>query len=136
MKRVPWTDIGKGQSAPLLTVGLRRHGVVMPVTPMLLVDTGADGTMLPRYWATSLGFRAADLIPEENTVAGGIVKVDRPSDLTGTEVEIDGVWLSLPSLRFADRLLFPLLGRDVIFANFDLKMTATDFHLLPLPKKK
>ena len=56
MKRVPWTDTGKGRFAPLLTVGFRRRGNSLPVNPILPVDTGADGIVLPRYNARYLGF--------------------------------------------------------------------------------
>jgi hypothetical protein len=129
--RVRWTDIGKGQSAPLLTVGLRRNGLMMLTNPLLLVDTGADGTVLPRYSAALLGFKDADLIPETCTVAGGTITVKRPVDVAGTEIEIGGVWRTLPSLKFAEQILFPLLGRDVIFAHYDLTMSGSHFELRP-----
>ena len=103
----------------------------MPAAPMMLVDTGADGTLLPIYSAKFLGFGAADLREEPCTVAGGTVTVYRPQDLAGTEIEIDGAWLALPSLAFVEQTLFPLLGRDIIFSHFDLMMTSIDFELLP-----
>jgi len=103
----------------------------MLTAPMLLVDTGADGTVLPIYSAKLLGFRDEALIPERCTVAGGTVVVRRPSNLSGTQIEINGSWLPLPSLKFADQILFPLLGRDIIFAHFDLEMTSSDFELRP-----
>jgi hypothetical protein len=53
----------------------------------------------------------------------------RPSKVAGTEVEINGQWLPLPSLMFADQILHPLLGRDVIFKYFTLNMTGSDFEL-------
>jgi hypothetical protein len=56
--------------------------------------------------------------------------VRRPVDLKGTEIELAGSWLPLPSLKFADQLLFPLLGRDIIFSRFELRMTSTHFELL------
>lgn len=133
--RVPWTDIGKGQSAPLLTVGLRRNGKVMLTAPMLLVDTGADGTVLPRYSAALLGFRPTDLEPEDCTVAGGTITVMRALNISGTDIEINGVWLPLPSLKFADTILFPLLGRDMIFKHFDLTMSDSYFELHPKKRR-
>lgn len=132
MTRVPWTDTGKGRRAPLLTVGLRRRGNALPVNPILLVDTGADGIVLPRHNAKFLGFGEAELRPEECGVPGGRIVVHRPADISGTEIEIGGTWLPLPSLVFADRILHPLLGRDIIFRYFDLHMTATDFELIPV----
>ena len=56
--------------------------------------------------------------------------VRSPVDLSGTDIEIDGVWLPLPSLKFADQILHPLLGRDIIFTYFELRMTKTDFELI------
>ena len=132
MKRVSWTHTGKGRHAPLLTVGFRRNGKGLPVNPILLVDTGADGTVLPRYNAKLLGFDEALLRPEECGVPGGKIVVHRPPDIAGTEIEIDGTWLPLPSLVFADQILHPLLGRDIIFRYFDLHMTAEDFELVPI----
>jgi hypothetical protein len=130
--RVSWTDTGKGRFAPLLTVGFRRHGTGPPTNQLLLVDTGADGTVLPRYNAKFLGFNAAELRPEECGVPGGKITVHRPPDITGTEIEIHGNWLPLPSLVFADQILHPLLGRDIIFKYFDLQMTGSDFELIPI----
>ena len=132
MKKVPWTDTGKGRFAPLLTVGFRRRGHSLPVNPILLVDTGADGTVLPHYNAKYLGFNDAELRPEECGVPGGKIVVHRPPDVAGTEIEIDGTWLALPSLVFADQILHPLLGRDIIFRYFDLHMTGSDFELVPI----
>jgi hypothetical protein len=50
--------------------------------------------------------------------------------MAGTEVEIKGEWLPLPSLMFANQILHPLLGRDVIFKYFNLHMTGSDFELV------
>src|SRR5262245_48847252 len=98
--RVPWRDIGSGRLAPLLTAGFRRHGKMMTVNPLMLVDTGADGTVLPVYNAKLLGFKASDLVAEECVVAAGRITVHRPRDLRGTEIEMLERWLPLPSLAF------------------------------------
>ena len=128
--RVPWSDAGDGRMAPLLPGGFRRQGRMMLYTPLLLLDTGADGTVVPRYNAKQLGFSDADLEPADCGVAGTTVRMYRPSNMTGTEVEINGEWLTLPSLMFANQILHPLLGRDVIFKYFNLHMTASDFELV------
>jgi hypothetical protein len=44
--KFPWMPKGRGDYWPLLPVGFRRKGKIMPVNPALLVDTGADGTVL------------------------------------------------------------------------------------------
>jgi len=104
----------------------------MLINPRLLVDTGADGTVLPRFNAKLLGFGDTELVTEECGVAGGRITVHRPRDIAGTGIELHGKWLPLPSLVFADQILHPLLGRDVIFRYFDLHLTGSDFELIPI----
>lgn len=134
--RFPWIPITREQSAPLLPVGLRRNGNVMATAPLLLVDTGADGTLLHFRWAKLLEFQDADLIEEECMGAGGTMIVYKPKDLARTEIEIGGAWFPIPSLKFGRLVPISLLGRDVIFSHFALRMTASHFELLPLRKNR
>jgi len=62
---------GRGDYWPLLPVGFRRNGKILPVNPALLVDTGADGTVLNIGLADRLGFRSGDLAEESSTAVGG-----------------------------------------------------------------
>jgi hypothetical protein len=55
----------------------------------------------------------------------------KPSGRRGVEFQIGGTWFAVPGIQFGRRVPLSLLGRDMIFAHFDLRMTATDFHLLP-----
>ena len=105
----------------------------MPTSSLLLIDTGADSTVLPVFNAKLLGLTESDLRSEKCGVAGGWMKFQRLKDVSETEIEIDGRWLPVPSLTFTEKILHPILGRDFIFAYFNLHMTGVDFELLPLP---
>jgi hypothetical protein len=130
-----WVTIAPGQSWPMLRVGIRRNGGVMSADTFLLVDTGADGTLLPLKMAKLLGFQDADLQPETCQSAAGRTVVHTPKNLDRIEIEIGSEWIELPSLKFSDGT-YPLLGRDVIFAHFELRMTAEEFELRPLTRNK
>ena len=134
--RFPWTPIAPAQSAPLLRVGFRRHGKIMSTDPLLLVDTGADGVLLNLALAKLMGFHDSDLVTEECKGANGLMTVHTPKNLAGTEIEIGGKWYPLPSLKFGKSVPISLLGRDLIFAHFDLRMTAGEFELQPRRSKR
>ena len=53
--KFPWMPKGRGDYWPLLPAGFRRDGKILPVNPALLVDTGADGTVLNIGLAAHLG---------------------------------------------------------------------------------
>lgn len=134
--RFRWVPLGAGRSCPLLQVGIRRNGLALPADPLLLVDTGADGTLLHLQMAKFLGFQDADLVTEESGAADGTMTVSVPRDLGNAEVSIGGHWLPLPTLKFGAKVPMSLLGRDFIFAHFELRMIAGEFELRPLAKKK
>jgi len=131
-----WTSITAGRSWPLLQIGIKRNGVVMPVEPLLLVDTGADGTLLHLQMAKTLGFQDTDLETEDSKAASGVTTVSVPKDPGKIEISVGGHWLLLPSLKFGASLPVPLLGRDFIVEHFELRMTADQFELRPLTKNK
>jgi Aspartyl protease len=118
-----------------LPVGIRRNGVIVGTDLVLMVDTGADTTLLHLRWARLMGFQDADLLEENCTSASGKMTVYRPRIHQGIEFEIGNTWFSVPSLQFGKDVPISLLGRDAIFTHFNLKMTARDFELLPLPRK-
>jgi hypothetical protein len=117
-------------------VGFRRNGAVLAVNPTLLVDTGADGTLLSLGLAKPLGFEAADLVEEECSTANGLTTLYKPKLADLIEIQIGSSWFALPSLKFGARAPVSLLGRDLIFAHFELRMTSAEFELLPISKKK
>jgi len=116
-------------------VRFKRNGEVMPAAPILLVETGADTTLLNLALAKRLGYAPADLIAETRKAANGVLTVQRPKNLAGLEIEIGRKWYPLPGVTFAADVPISLLGRDAIFAHFELRMTATSFELRP-PNKK
>ena len=108
----------------------------MSTDPLLLVDTGADGVLLNLALAKLMGFHDSDLVTEECKGANGLMTVHTPNNLAGTEIEIGGKWYPLPSLKFGKSVPISLLGRDLIFAHFDLRMTAGEFELQPRRSKR
>src|SRR3954464_13084171 len=125
--RFPWLDLGDGRVMPMLRAAIRHDLVSLPFEPLLLVDTGADGTILPRPMAKMLGYGPSDLLSETCGSAGGPVLVDTPEDLRRVGMHVSGEWIRLPSLKFANSAM-ALLGRDVIFSHFDLAMTSEHFY--------
>jgi len=126
--KFPWVECGGGVTRPLLPVGFRKDGRVLGVDTLILVDTGADGTMLPLSLAPVIGFAASELKQATSSAIGGRVAT-WTAQTTNVRIEIGGHWLPLPTLSFAEESP-PLLGRDVIFANFDLlRMTANETEL-------
>jgi hypothetical protein len=130
-----WVTVAPGQSWPLLRVGIRRDGGTVAVDTFLLVDTGADGTLLPLQMAKLLGFQNDDLATETSRTAAGVAPMHKPKNPGRIEIQIGGHWIQLPTLKFGEHTP-PLLGRDVIFANFTLHMTADEIELRPKPQAK
>lgn len=134
--RFPWISLTEVRPAPYLPVGIRRNGVVASPATFMLVDTGADETLLNFWLAKHMGFQEKDLESEGSTGASGAMTVYRPKDLGRAELEIGGTWYRLPGLRFGKRAPVNLLGRDMVFAHFELRMTARHFYLLPRGGKR
>jgi hypothetical protein len=108
-----------------LPVGIRRNGVIVGTDLVLMVDTGADTTLLHLRWARLMGFQDADLLEENCTSASGKMTVYRPRIHQGIEFEIGDTWFSVPSLQFGKEVPISLS----IFTHFNLKMTAMPPHL-------
>ena len=118
-----------------MRVRLRRAGEPAAIDTFLLVDTGADGTLLPLQMARLLGFAESHLVTELSRSVAGQTPIHAPRSPDPLEIEIGGAWILLPSLKFAEHT-YPLLGRDVIFDNFELRMTADEFELRSLNGKR
>jgi hypothetical protein len=131
--RFPWLPRGGGEYWPVLPVGFRRNGKIMPVNPTILIDTGADGTLLNLGLATRFGFKSADLEEENCTAVGGPTVLYVPKAPGLIEIQIGRSWVPLPSLKFGVARV-SILGRDLIFSRFELRMTSTDFDLIPLKR--
>lgn len=131
--KFPWVRCGDGMARPIVRSSFRRGSTALPTAILVIVDTGADTTVLPFALVSMLGFSTSELESIETNAVGGKVKTWKAkagAGVTGVEVEIGGFWFGLPSLAFAENTP-PLLGRDVLFANFDLRMTAGETELRP-----
>ena len=51
------------------------------------------------------------------------------------EIQIGRSWFPLPSLKFGVARA-SLLGRDLIFSRFELRMTPDEFEFIPLQKQQ
>jgi hypothetical protein len=122
---------GKEIRWPALPVGFKRDGKYMSVNPTILVDTGADGTVLNLAHAVNFGFEADDLVEETYSTAGGQTTLWAPKNPSLLEIQIGTGWHPLPSLKFG-RAPMSVLGRDVIFSRFELRMTPTEFEFIRL----
>jgi len=79
--------------------------------------------------AELFGLSSSDLEKKESNALGGKAAVWLPREGPQFEVEIGGRWLSLQVL-FAENTP-PLLGRDVVFANFKIRMEDGETELRP-----
>ncbi len=101
---------------------------------MAILDTGADTTVLPFELVSLLGFSTSNLESINTNAVGGRTRTWRVKGDPGVEINIGGQWLKVPRLVFAERMP-PLLGRDVIFTHFELRMTMGETELRPRFKK-
>lgn len=128
--KFPWVRCGDGVGRPLIRCGLRRLGVTIPADMFVLLDTGADSTILPFSLASMLGFSTADLEGVETNAVGGKVRNWRPRGEPKVEIQISGTWYMLPGVLFAENTP-ALLGRDIIFREFKLRMEDGETDLRP-----
>ncbi|HVV53294.1 MAG TPA: retropepsin-like aspartic protease [Polyangia bacterium] len=134
--KFPWITFGTGLAAkalPAIRCAFRNGSTVLPGDVFAILDTGADSTVLPKQFASLLGFSNAHLAEITTNAVGGTVTTWKVRDVAGVAVNLGGFWLALPCLTFAERTP-PLLGRDVIFANFDLWMRQGETELRPRKK--
>lgn len=69
---VAYRDLGLGELRPFLVLTVTGPtGVKGPIAG--LIDSGADGTVLPAGYASLMGYSAADLVAEQGTQVGGSV---------------------------------------------------------------
>lgn len=91
----------------------------------VLVDTGADYVMVPRYIASQIGL---DLSHAKKVVVrgvGGSVTMDK---LTGVSVEVEGKMGTADILFHPRRSSKPLVGRTGIRIIHEVAFEATDWH--------
>lgn len=69
---VAYRDLGLGELRPFLVLTVTGPGGAKGAIAGL-IDSGADGTVLPAGYASLMGYMAADLIAEQGTQVGGSV---------------------------------------------------------------
>jgi aspartyl protease len=132
--RFPCRPIGSDDAyhAPILTVGVRASGVVVGTDLAVMVDTGADQSLLHYRWARLMGYGDADLTEHQSKSANGLMTVYRPRGRRRVEFQIGDLWLSVPSFQFAKKVPISLLGRDMMFEHFEhVTVSATHFEFSP-----
>lgn len=77
--------------------------------------------MLPFGLASVLGFSTSELESQSTNGVGGKTTVWRPKTGPNVDIQIGGRWYSLPAVMFAEKTP-PLLGRDILFREFSLRM--------------
>jgi hypothetical protein len=86
-----------------------------------LIDTGADGTVLPIGYASLMGYTGSDMVAEQGTGVGGTLTMHRatkPSKALVPEIP-DLEFVLNPS--FAEGCRMALWGRKDLLQHFDVK---------------
>jgi hypothetical protein len=117
---VAYRDLGLGDYRPYLVLtvtgpdGSKRGPIAG------LIDTGADGTVLPSGYAPLMGYTVADIVAEQGTQVGGSVtmwRATRPSQAYIPELP-DVVFAFNPC--FVQGCQIPLWGRSDLMQHFDV----------------
>jgi len=134
--KFPWLRNRRGVLWPEIPVGFKRNGRILPFNTTVLVDTGADSTVLDLLYAASFGLKVSELEKERYTVVGGAVFLysTKPHELI--EIQIGRSWLVLPTLKFTENQEPNLLGRDAIFPRLEMRMAAAEVEFLHATRKK
>jgi|SRR5476651_1130753 hypothetical protein len=90
----------------------------------------SDTNALPQQLAQSLGLSPSDLDAVVTAEVGGQTTVPQPKTGPAVEIEIAGRWYALPNVQFCATPA-PLLGRDLIFREFYLRMEHGETDLRP-----
>jgi Retroviral aspartyl protease len=119
---VAYRDLGLGDSRPYLVLTVvGPDGTKQGPIPGL-IDTGADGTVLPAGYAPLMGYTAADIVAQQGTQVGGSVtmlQATRPS--RAFIPEIPGVVFDINPC-FVQGCQIALWGRRDLLHHFDLHL--------------
>lgn len=86
-----------------------------PITTLVLVDSGADVTMLDEALASTLGIDLTPITPQRVGGVGGTTT----ARLHDVMIGLCGRWVQAPVL-FSPGQPTQLLGREVVFDSFDI----------------
>ena len=118
---VAYRDLGLGEPRPFLVLSVTGPAGAKGPIPGL-IDTGADGTVLPAGYAPLMGYSPADIKAQQGAGVGGSVtmhQATRPSkaaipEVPGFEFEIHPC--------FVDGCQIALWGRKDLMQHFDVKI--------------
>ena len=121
---VAYRDLGLGEARPYLVLTVTGPtGKQGPIAG--LIDSGADGTVLPAGYAPLMGYTAGDLKAEQGTQVGGSVTVYRANVSSQAFVpEIPGRVFDLNPC-FVQGCQTPLWGRSCLMRHFDITIMET-----------
>lgn len=101
---------------------------------VMLIDTGADSCILPNRYIDLLGIRRDDL--RSTSAAGlsgktGILVGKKRIRLTA---ELENYFsIQMPVEFAANDQIPPILGRDALFGDFELRMSRREIELIRVP---
>ncbi|HEV2944374.1 MAG TPA: hypothetical protein VGX26_04600 [Solirubrobacteraceae bacterium] len=118
---VAYRDLGLGEPRPFLILNVTGPGGAKgPIAG--LIDTGADGTVLPAGYAPLMGYSPADIAAQQGAGVGGSVtmhQATKPSkavipEIPDFEFEINPC--------FVEGCQIALWGRKDLMQHFDVKI--------------
>jgi hypothetical protein len=116
---VAYRDLGLGELRPFLVLTVTGpSGTKGPIAG--LIDSGADGTVLPAGYASLMGYASGDLNAEQGTQVGGSVTMLQATKPAHAFVpELAEVVFDLHPC-FVHGCQTPLWGRKDLMAHFDI----------------
>jgi hypothetical protein len=117
-----YQDLGLGAMRPYLVLHVTGPDGVKQGSIPGLIDSGADGTVLPAGYAPLMGYTAADTVAQQGTQVGGSVtmrRATRPSTAIVPEIP-DCVFEIMPS--FVQGCQIALWGRADLMHHFDVNI--------------
>jgi hypothetical protein len=118
---VAYRDLGLGELRPFLVLTVTGPGgATGPIAG--LIDSGADGTVLPAGYAPLMGYTATDLVAEQGAQVGGTVTMWQAAKPSQAFIpEIPGFVFELQPC-FINGCQTPLWGRKDLFQHFDVNV--------------
>ena len=113
---------------PLITVRLNYRGNEQGA--VMLLDTGADTSILPRRYVDLLGIDRGDLKTAAAHGLGGRSEVLMGKKRIRVQAEIAGYFnVQIPIEFGINDSIPPILGRDALFGDFELRMNRREIEL-------
>jgi Retroviral aspartyl protease len=128
---VPYRDLGLGDARPYLVLTVTGPDGTKRGPIPGLIDTGADGTVLPAGYAPLMGYTAADIVGQQGTQVGGSVTMWRATRPSRAFIpEIPGVVFDLNPC-FVQGSQIALWGRGDLMHHFEVSIAERRKEVLP-----